>query len=95
MTHWRDLAACKDGPAPMFADYPHYGPGLAICARCPVVTECRIDGAHEAWGIWGGTVPEQRGYVNGQVCHTSKRTRRLLALMKDGVLPVRSERMGA
>ncbi len=83
---WRDQAACKGAMATMYADYPDYGPALEICAGCPVIVPCRQASHAEAWGVWGGTVPEQRGYMNGQVCHTERRRRRLRELRKAGVI---------
>ena len=77
---WRDRAACKDTPALFFAEYPDYGPALAICATCPVVEPCREDGKNEPWGIWGGTVPEERGFLNGQRSHSARLTRRRAAI---------------
>jgi WhiB family redox-sensing transcriptional regulator len=34
----------------------------AVCARCPVLAECRRDAltAHEPFGIWGGLTVEER-----------------------------------
>lgn len=70
----------------MFADFPDYGPALAICATCPVIGPCRETSAHEPWGVWGGTTPEERGYMNGQRCSTIRLTRRLRQLRDAGVI---------
>lgn len=33
----------------------------ALCARCPVLEDCRAHGiAHEQWGIWGGLTETER-----------------------------------
>ena len=37
---------------------------LGLCSRCPIVTACREYAiAHEGYGIWGGTSPEERARV--------------------------------
>lgn len=38
----------------------NYGPGLVLCASCPVATSCRAAGANEPAGVWGGTTPAMR-----------------------------------
>ena len=83
---WREQAACRDHTATMFADFPDYGPALAICATCPVIDPCREASVNEPWGVWGGTTPEERGFVNGQRCTTIRRTRHLRQLVAAGVL---------
>lgn len=32
----------------------------AVCATCPVITECRTLGMNEEEGIWGGKLPDER-----------------------------------
>lgn len=32
----------------------------SVCAKCPVITECRTLGMEEEEGIWGGTLPDER-----------------------------------
>lgn len=33
----------------------------ALCARCPVLHDCRAHGiAHEQWGVWGGLTETER-----------------------------------
>ena len=83
---WRDAAACRGSVATMYADFPDYGPALAVCAACPVVEPCRLAGSQEPWGVWGGTTPEERGFMNGQRCHTVRRARRLRQLVDAGVI---------
>ena len=77
---WREHAACRDQTATMYPDYPDYGPALAIYAICPVIGPCREASVHEPWGVWGGTVPEERGFLNGQRCHSAKMTRHLAVI---------------
>jgi WhiB family redox-sensing transcriptional regulator len=40
----------------------HYNAALArrICARCPIMAECREQHLDEQYGIWGGTNGRQR-----------------------------------
>ena len=91
---WRDAAACKGDTATMFSDFPAYGPALAVCAGCPVIVPCRRAGADEPWGVWGGTTPEERGFMNGQRCHTVRRARRLRQLVDADVIS-EGEKLGA
>ena len=27
---------------------------LSLCARCPVIAECRVENKDEKWGVWAG-----------------------------------------
>ena len=59
---WIGHAACRGiGPALM---YPNRGDQSAttkaMCATCPVRTECAEAGQSEYFGIWGGEDAEQR-----------------------------------
>lgn len=60
---WHSEAACRNLPASVF--YPPVGvnadPARTVCDRCPVAVECAQAGAHEAFGVWAGTTPDQRG----------------------------------
>jgi len=69
---WRDFAACRDLPPDSF--FPVAVPGTAAyaeqsaeavkaCGTCPVRLPCRdyAVSAREAWGVWGGTSPAERG----------------------------------
>ena len=53
---WNDKAG---RPAPGLAK------ALSICDRCPVREPCAVAGIPEPYGVWGGTVPPERGYVRG------------------------------
>ncbi|ARQ95494.1 WhiB transcriptional factor [Mycobacterium phage Shandong1] len=62
---WEAAALCTQVDPELF--FPGKGdsakPAKQICARCPVVDECReramsFDG--EVWGIWGGTTAYDR-----------------------------------
>ncbi|SFK74839.1 WhiB family transcriptional regulator [Streptomyces pini] len=70
---WRDRAACLGADTDLF--FPETGGpnngtsrALAICARCPVVAECReyIDrvesspGYRTFHGVWGGATADER-----------------------------------
>lgn len=76
---WFVDAACRGAPTHIW--YPHRGDDTtearAICARCPVIAECRdhaID-TRELFGIWGGTAERQR--------RTLRRALRRIAARKD------------
>jgi WhiB family redox-sensing transcriptional regulator len=67
---WRSRAACRNAPEPELS-FPldtTGGPAArqvaaakAICARYPVLAECRSWAiSHEAYGIWGGLTEHQR-----------------------------------
>lgn len=36
---------------------------LVVCARCTTREECAELGETEHYGIWGGTLPHERGYL--------------------------------
>jgi WhiB family redox-sensing transcriptional regulator len=47
----------------------------AICARCPVLAECRSWAiSHEAYGIWGGLTEHQRARLRRHVPGARGRT---------------------
>ncbi len=39
---------------------PIWRTALTICARCPVIDDCRAAHAHETEGVWFGTIPAER-----------------------------------
>jgi WhiB family redox-sensing transcriptional regulator len=69
---WMDRANCRGvGPELFFPDPGGDGPGsyrfaAGICARCPVIFECRNfalkmeSGEKSRHGMWGGLNPAQR-----------------------------------
>ena len=61
---WRDSAACKGMDPDIFFLKRNQGgrnaESKAICAECPVSTECLEAGANETSGIWGGLSARQR-----------------------------------
>lgn len=69
---WVEDAACRDlgddlgvNFFPDLDEEEDPGPALAVCARCPVATQC-LDFAlstGQEWGIWGGTTEYERGRV--------------------------------
>lgn len=76
MGEWRHDAACRDMDPELF--FPGTGgriagrKALAVCARCPVRTDC-LDWALKAPekdGVWGGTTARQRrdGKMYRPVC---------------------------
>lgn len=63
---WRARAACRgDGPGLFFADDDaSIEAAKAICAACPVRTECLEDAvAGHEYGVWGGTTGRQRAQL--------------------------------
>jgi WhiB family redox-sensing transcriptional regulator len=61
---WRHQAACKGmNPDLFFAqrnDYQSVKQAKAICATCPVSTQCFQEGRKEYAGVWGGLSATQR-----------------------------------
>lgn len=61
---WHQQAACRAPDVDPNWFFPERGERVAearaVCARCPVVEECRAAGAREHFGIWGGTSERQR-----------------------------------
>jgi len=61
---WTARAACRDlGTETFYPTAPDQeAEALAICATCPVRAQCLEHALRnrEAYGIWGGTTPEQR-----------------------------------
>lgn len=63
---WHARAACRGvGPELFFPDRGDsawaYGQAREMhCAHCPVVSECRQAGEHEAFGLWGGQTAGRR-----------------------------------
>lgn len=67
MDRWQEEAACRNMDVELF--YPgSYEPSpelrraLATCSRCPVQERCleEAEARGERYGVWGGTLPEQR-----------------------------------
>ncbi|HEY6798532.1 MAG TPA: WhiB family transcriptional regulator [Kineosporiaceae bacterium] len=68
---WRDRAACLDEDPELFFPIGTTGPALAqveeakaVCARCPVLTECRtwaLENPRRAeYGVFGGMSDDER-----------------------------------
>jgi hypothetical protein len=61
-----DRAACHGLDVNIFFPPPDddlaVARALRVCGRCPLLAECRryAIGNREAYGIWGGTTPEER-----------------------------------
>lgn len=80
---WQTQALCRGmDPALFFPERGHHDDdcraALAVCAECPVTTQCLEENLHESDGVWGGTTGRQRRVI--------RRERRL-----DGTLPVREK----
>ena len=69
---WRFQGACVDDPDPdrwfSAGEIGAYNLNLtnvntlkSVCSTCPVIAECLAHALdHEAWGVWGGTTPNER-----------------------------------
>lgn len=62
---WIRNARCKTAPVNVF--FPERGddvrPAKAICARCPVLDDCRtyaLDAPQQLQGVWGGMSANER-----------------------------------
>lgn len=64
MAPWRARAACSGKPAWMFfpsrGDHKTVAAAKAVCATCPVQTECLDAHRGEREGIYGGLAPRER-----------------------------------
>ena len=71
---WRDSAACRGVDTEKFylpdrmrgpRARAHEAAAKAICARCPVIRECRRWAVRsgEAWGVWGGLTSDERAAI--------------------------------
>jgi WhiB family redox-sensing transcriptional regulator len=68
-TDWRHRAACRDEDPELFFPVSDMGPGArqvaqakAVCARCPVRSQCldyALDNALD-YGVFGGTTERER-----------------------------------
>jgi len=68
-TDWRHRAACRDEDPELFFPISEMGPGArqldeakAVCARCPVRTQClnyAVDNGLDH-GVFGGTTERER-----------------------------------
>jgi Transcription factor WhiB len=62
---WMESAACRGmGPSLFFHDRAQTRDvsreALAVCNTCPVMSECRVYGRDERYGVWGSTIPAER-----------------------------------
>lgn len=64
---WRDQAACKGQDLDLFFPGPKDSNALArarvLCARCPVIDECRQEAERmpeRSYGVWAGLTHAQR-----------------------------------
>jgi WhiB family redox-sensing transcriptional regulator len=62
--YWQQEAACRTADSEMlFADTAALGRAKALCARCPVRTECLAEALDNRieFGVWGGMTARERG----------------------------------
>jgi WhiB family redox-sensing transcriptional regulator len=74
--HWISRAACAGVDSSLF--FPAKGENLdaamAICAGCPVKTECLTFALeHDCQGIWGGTTARERARLRRQPSSVQRR----------------------
>ncbi len=64
MTAWMQEGACRDASGVNFFPeaWEDWGAARAVCATCPVISECAAYALADAslHGIWGGTSERQR-----------------------------------
>lgn len=71
---WQSDAACRDTDVDVFFPFKTrkvntfhmYDEALAICAGCPVKTQCLEEGLDQPFGVWGGTTPRHRVRLRGR-----------------------------
>lgn len=51
---WHQHANCRGMGTELFFDHPGSKQAAEICEGCPVWLECRAQGQHERFGVWGG-----------------------------------------
>ncbi|WNM68991.1 WhiB family transcription factor [Mycobacterium Phage TribleTrouble] len=69
--HWQADALCAQVDPDLF--FPERGqpgaPAKSVCARCPVIDQCRefaLSSPTELWGVWGGlSQRERRAIIRG------------------------------
>ena len=60
---WEEQVLCRGRTSLFFSTAAQdITEALKTCARCPVVEPCREFGEKEAYGVWGGTTPRDRGF---------------------------------
>lgn len=58
---WQDRAACRGEDPELFFQEDCVELAKAICARCPVIVQCRDFGRRSTAGVWGGESKDQKG----------------------------------
>ncbi|MFI8193428.1 WhiB family transcriptional regulator [Streptomyces sp. NPDC085946] len=61
--YWHEDAACRGtDPEELFADGARQNRAKAVCAGCPVRTECLVEALDNRieWGVWGGMTERER-----------------------------------
>lgn len=59
--HWRFNAECNNewqlfDEDDETGEYPHAQEAFALCAKCPVIEDCRAAGVGQVQGIWAGEI---------------------------------------
>lgn len=84
---WIDRGACRSADPELF--FPEGSPKVGkipsedvqqkwdkakrVCARCPVLEECRRDTLGEESGVWGGQDERERWLMRGRLARATKR----------------------
>ncbi|MFF3062140.1 WhiB family transcriptional regulator [Streptomyces sp. NPDC057909] len=74
LADWHQHAACTGVDTELFfpATRGQAEHARTICASCPVTEPCRAhaETMPEAYGVWGGTTPRERGWNYEPVAHS-------------------------
>lgn len=59
-TDWMSSALCAEHDPEIWFDGKRRKEARQICAECPVAAKCRVHGADEYRGVWGGEVHNRK-----------------------------------
>ncbi|SDN11221.1 WhiB family transcriptional regulator [Streptomyces wuyuanensis] len=88
--HWREQAACSGREADeLFAEATRQNKAKAICAKCPVQTECLAEALDTGvrFGVWGGMTERERRALLRRSPHVTSWRRALEAARRDHPRP--------
>ncbi|MFJ2476067.1 WhiB family transcriptional regulator [Streptomyces sp. NPDC087659] len=88
--HWRELAACGgQEPDGLFAEADEQKRAKAICAKCPVQTECLAEALDTGvrFGVWGGMTERERRALLRRSPHVTSWRRALEAARREHSRP--------
>ncbi|MDI9884756.1 WhiB family transcriptional regulator [Streptomyces sp. HNM0645] len=88
--HWRERAACSGTEADeLFAEATQQNKAKAICATCPVQTECLAEALDTGvrFGVWGGMTERERRALLRRSPHVTSWRHALEAARRDHTRP--------